>query len=57
MQVKLTLERGGSIYVNMDQVISYVEIGGTTYIKTIKGQEIRVREAAEDIYKQVTQNG
>jgi len=57
MQVKLTLERGGSIYVNMEQVISYVEVGGTTYIKTIKGQEIRVKESAEDIYKQVTQGG
>ena len=57
MQIKLTLDRGGYIYVNMDHIISYVEVNSVTYLKSTKGKEIRVRESAEDIFKQVVQNG
>ena len=54
MILKLTLERGQAVYVNMDNVLSYVETGGTTYLKMVKGPEVRVRESAEDIYKEMS---
>jgi uncharacterized protein YlzI (FlbEa/FlbD family) len=56
MQVKLTLNRGGHIYVNMDHIISYVEVSSVTYLKPIKGNEIQVKESAEDIFKQMVQH-
>jgi len=54
MHMKLTRRTGGAIYVNMEHVISYVEIDGTTYLKPVKGKEIQVREPAAHIHKEVS---